>query len=125
MYHLVSMTKKKNMGYFLSYFRTAKQIETGELIIVGYDEKRNVVDVEYANSKEKQIKTVWHRTLHDAGAHGSDIVTSIIGKAGAFSFPKSVYSTKDAIASVVRNNKQALIIDFLLEVALLFIQLIF
>lgn len=105
---------QKRKTWAISYLTSGpqKQIETGELIIVGYDEKRNVVDVEYANSKEKQIKTVWHRTLHDAGAHGSDIVTSIIGKAGAFSFPKSVYSTKDAIASVVRNNKQALIIDF-------------
>ena len=56
----------------------------------------NVVDVEYANSKEKQIKTVWHRTYMTLG-HGSDMVTSII-EGGAFSFPKSVYSTKDAIA---------------------------
>lgn len=104
----------KRKTWAISYLTSGpqKQIENGELIIVDYDKKRNVVDVEYANFQEKQIRTVWHRTLHDAGAHGSDIVTSIIGKAGAFSFPKSVYSTKDALASVLRNNKNALIVDF-------------
>ena len=79
---------QKRKTWAISYLTSGpqKQIETGELIIVGYDEKRNVVDVEYANSKEKQIKTVWHRTLHDAGAHGSDIVTSIIGRPEHFHF---------------------------------------
>lgn len=105
---------KKRKTWAISYLTSGpqKQIENGELIIVDYDEKRNVVDVEYADTQEKQIRTVWHRTLHDAGAHGSDVLTSIIGKAGTFSFPKSIYSTKDAIASVVRNNKNALIVDF-------------
>ncbi len=56
--------------------------------------------------------TVWHRSLHDAGAYGSDLVSNIIGQSRAFSFPKSLYSTKDAIAAIVRNNKNALILNF-------------
>ena len=89
-----------------------RQIDTGELQIVGYDEQRNVVDVEYATIQEKQIKTVWHRSLHDAGAYGSDLVSSIIGQSRAFSFPKSLYAERDCIAAVLRNNPSALIVDF-------------
>ncbi len=89
-----------------------QQIENGKIIITGHDEKRNVVEVEFADSQSKQIMTVWHRNLHDAGVYGSDLVSNIIGQSRAFSFPKSIYSTRDAIAAVVRNNKNALIVDF-------------
>ena len=40
------------------------------------------------------------------------MITSILGYSGAFSFPKSVYSTKDALSAIVRNNPNALIVDF-------------
>ena len=80
--------------------------------IVDRDPKTGVVSIEYADSNNRAIKTVWHRSLHDAGAYGSDMVSSIIGQSRAFSFPKSLYSTKDAISAVVRNNPNALIVDF-------------
>lgn len=89
-----------------------RQIETGDVVIVSRDEERNVVDVEFASEQSKQIMTVWHRSLHDAGAQGSDLVSGIIGQSRAFSFPKSLYSTKDAIAAIVRNKLDALIVDF-------------
>ena len=50
--------------------------------------------------------------MHDAGAYGTDLVSSIIGKKRTFSFPKSIYSERDAIAAVVRDKKDALILDF-------------
>ncbi|MXQ73052.1 site-specific DNA-methyltransferase [Clostridiaceae bacterium DONG20-135] len=105
-------SKRKTWG--LSYLSQSlrNQIQNGEIIITERDEVTNTVKVEYASEKSKQIMTVWHRSLHDAGAQGSDMVSTIIGESRAFSFPKSLYSTKDAIASVVRNNKKALIVDF-------------
>ena len=105
-------SKRKTWG--ISYLSQSirNQIETGKVVIVDRDEKRNVVDVEFASEQSKQMMTVWHRSLHDAGAQGSDLVSGIIGQTRAFSFPKSLYSTKDAIAAVVRNNKSALILDF-------------
>ena len=104
----------KRQTWGLSYLTSGpqRQIETGELQIIGYDEVRNVIDVEYADSKDRQVKTVWYRTLHDAGAYGSDLIKEVLGQAGVFSFPKSLYSTKDAVASVVRDNPNALIVDF-------------
>lgn len=55
---------------------------------------------------------MWHRTSHDAGAYGTDLISEIIGQTNAFSFPKSLYATHDSIASVVRGKKKALILDF-------------
>ncbi|MDR0673754.1 MAG: hypothetical protein LBF93_08905 [Zoogloeaceae bacterium] len=105
-------SKRKTWG--ISYLSQSlqRQIETGEVVIVSRDEIRNVVDVEFASEQSKQIMTVWHRSLHDAGAQGSDLVSDIIGQTRAFSFPKALYSTKDAIAAIVRNNKEALVVDF-------------
>lgn len=98
------------ISYLTSGLR--KKIETGELVVVGYDEVKNVVDVEYAVEKDTQIKTVWYRTTHDAGAYGTDLITKILGKSGAFSFPKSLYSEKDAISTIVKKNPNAVVLDF-------------
>jgi Adenine specific DNA methylase Mod len=89
-----------------------QQIERGGIIITSRDPITGVVNIEYAKDDTRVIKTVWHRSYHDAGAYGSDLVSSIIGQSRAFSFPKSLYSTKDAISAVMRNNKIALILDF-------------
>ncbi|QTX19919.1 site-specific DNA-methyltransferase [Comamonas aquatica] len=88
------------------------QIESGAIRIVEFDKVRNVVSVEYAEERERQIKTVWHRSAHDAGAYGADILKSIFGEGRKFSFPKSLYATRDAVAAVVRDRSNALIVDF-------------
>jgi adenine-specific DNA-methyltransferase len=104
--------KRKTWGISYLSQKPQQQIETGELKIIGYDEQKNVVDVEYADTQERQIKTVWHRSTHDAGAYGSDLVSNILGKSRAFTFPKSVYAVRDAISAVIKNNPQALVLDF-------------
>lgn len=88
------------------------QIETGELRITGKTENGQTVVVEFASEQERQVKTVWHRTRHDAGAYGSDLVSSVIGRSRAFSYPKSLYAEVDSISMVVRNKPNALIVDF-------------
>nr|WP_245210460.1 site-specific DNA-methyltransferase [Sedimentibacter acidaminivorans] len=105
-------SKRKTWG--LSYLSQSiqRQIETGEVLITDRDNVTGTVNIEFVSEQSKQIMTVWHRSLHDAGAQGSDLVSNIIGQTRAFSFPKSLYSTKDAIAAIVRNNKTALVVDF-------------
>lgn len=105
-------SSRKTWG--ISYISQPNQrlIEEGRIVIVGRDPKTNVVSVEYASDDNRVIKTVWHRTSHDAGAYGTDLITEIIGQTNAFSFPKSLYATHDSIASIVRGKKDALIIDF-------------
>ena len=87
-------------------------IDEGTIIITGKDEKTGVVSIEYATSHTQAVRTVWYRTRHNAGVYGTNLLSSILCNKTAFTFPKSLYSTKDAIATIVANNKNALIIDF-------------
>jgi len=89
------------------------EIERGELIITGYEWAGGPAILEYADQIDavKRAKTVWHRTLHDAGTYGSGIIRSILGNR-AFEFPKSLYAVKDTLLTIVSNNPTALIIDF-------------
>ncbi len=104
--------KRKTWGFTYLSKKPQKQIETGALKIVAHDKVRNVVSVEYVDEKERQIKTVWHRSTHDAGAYGADILKSVLGEGRKFSFPKSIYAVRDAIAAVVRDRSNALLVDF-------------
>jgi adenine-specific DNA-methyltransferase len=105
---------EKRKTYAISYISepNQKMIENGNIVITGRDPTTKVVNIEYASTKNRAIKTVWHRSRHDAGAYGSDFVKSVLGPNASFPFPKSIYSVKDAINAVVRNNKNALILDF-------------
>lgn len=60
---------------------------------------------------EKIPRTVWFGSRYDASTHGSKIVNKVIeGK--TVSFPKSLYAVYDCIYSVVKTDKEAIILDF-------------
>lgn len=110
-------TYDKNRGTWTVLYLnhgTRKRIDDGEIIITGRDPVTGVVNVEFAGpeARLRNIKTVWHRRLHDSGVYGSSLLSTVIGRDNNFAFPKSLYSTKDAVAAVVRNNPNALIVDF-------------
>jgi adenine-specific DNA-methyltransferase len=62
--------------------------------------------------RRQRVRTVWWRTAHDAGTHGTTLISRMLGKANPFPFPKSVYAVKDCLEAVVRDRKDALIVDF-------------
>ncbi|MBQ7417750.1 MAG: site-specific DNA-methyltransferase [Acidaminococcaceae bacterium] len=104
--------KRKTWGISYISVPNQKLIDQGKIVITNRDALTNVVSIAYADSDNRAIKTVWHRTLHDAGAYGTDMVSSIVGQTRAFSFPKSLYAEKDAISAVLKKNKNALVVDF-------------
>lgn len=85
--------------------KTRQRIELGEIAIVARDEKSGAVEIEYVGDGGglKSIKTVWNRSTHDSGVYGSSLLRTIIGSGSSFTFPKAIYSTKDAIAAVTRD----------------------
>lgn len=93
---------------------TRKRIDDGEILITDRDSKTGVVTVKFAKPEAKMyaIKTVWFRKSHDSGVYGSTLLRNILGHDRHFDFPKSLYSTKDAIQAVLRNKPNALIVDF-------------
>jgi len=98
----------------ISYLaRTAQQqIASGVLQVVSHDQTRNVVDVRYTAPKARRIKTVWHRTTHDAGAYGTDLLRAFLTEGRKFPFPKSLYVVRDTLAALVADKPDALIVDF-------------
>jgi adenine-specific DNA-methyltransferase len=92
--------------------KAQSQIEAGVIEVVSCDEVTGEVAVRYAEAQQRSIKTVWHRATHDAGNYGSSLLRTILGEGGKFSFPKSLYATRDAVAVVVRDRPNALIVDF-------------
>lgn len=58
-----------------------------------------------------QYKTVWQSPLYDASVHGKQLLRKLVPNA-EFSFPKSVYAVYDALYSVIKNKKNAKVLDF-------------
>ena len=105
---------EKRNTYGITYIssQTQKMIEDGSVSITGRNPDTGVVSIEYVEAHNQAIRTVWYRTRHNAGVYGTNLISSILGKSRPFSFPKLVYATMDSIYSVMRTNKNALIVDF-------------
>ena len=105
---------KKRRTYGITYIsaETQRMIENGEIVITGKDSNTGVVSIQYAKEHAQAVRTVWHRTRHNAGVYGTNILSAILGKSRKFPFPKSLYVTKDSIATVMRDRPNALVVDF-------------
>lgn len=113
-YVSVGSYDKKRKTWGISYISLPNQklIEKGDIVITGCDDNTGVVSIEYARKDTRAIKTVWHRTSHDAGAYGTDLISLLIGKERQFPFPKSLYSVHDSLRTVLRTKRDALVVDF-------------
>lgn len=93
----------------------SKYIARGEIVVTGYSSRAKqgwVLNHRVVKKETKRLKTVWWEKRHDAGAHGSDILTAYLGDSARFPFPKSVYLVRDCLAAVTLNRPDALIVDF-------------
>ena len=113
-YVSVGSYDKKRKTWGISYISLPNQklIEKGDIVITGCDDNTGVVSIEYARKDTRAIKTVWHRTSHDAGAYGTDLISLLLGKERQFPFPKSLYSVHDSLRTVLRTKRDALVVDF-------------
>jgi adenine-specific DNA-methyltransferase len=104
---------KKRKTWTILYLgeKARRQIEEGLIRIVDYDHTSGAVEIEYTEGPKRNIKTVWHRSSHDSGIYGSSLLRSILDSVN-FDFPKSLYAVTDAVAAVVRNREDTLILDF-------------
>lgn len=104
--------KQKDGHWTIQYLNAGaiKELREGSLISRGKDENGALI-VERVSSKLTFIKSVWYQSTHDASAYGSGLLLKIFGDK-KFAFPKSVYSTEDAIRFFVSNKPNALIVDF-------------
>lgn len=90
-------------------------LDRGEIVVTGHSSRTGqgwVLNHRRPRRETKRLKTVWWEKRHDAGGHGSDLLTAYLGEAGRFPFPKSVYAVRDCLDAVVHHRPDALIVDF-------------
>lgn len=97
--------------YVISYLTGGiiSDIEAGIAITEGYNEDGTIIAY-YPTGKDKMPTTNWNRSTHDAQRYGTNILSKFIGN--RFQYPKSVYAVKDALSYFVKENSNALIVDF-------------
>jgi len=64
-----------------------------------------------ATGKHRPIFSNWTDTKYNAGAYGTNVLTSIIG-VPTFSYPKSIHTVMDCVSSVTIKSPYAYVIDY-------------
>lgn len=105
---------KKRNTWGISYLseQHRKEIDDGVLTVLNRDHTTGVADVAYDGAATRKVRTVWHRTSHDAGAYGTDLVGLMLGSGRGFPFPKSLYAVEDALRILVKGKRDAVVLDF-------------
>ncbi len=85
-------------------------IERGEIEIIGRD-KNGVVLTGEAKQSAFLPKSVWNYPSHDAGWHGSRLLSWML-PGRRFPYPKSLYAVEDAIALSALDKPEAIVLDF-------------
>lgn len=89
-----------------------RAVAAGELVTFGRDEQGALI-VERASDKlpTRVGKTMWTSGRYSATEHGSTLLRRFLPMR-KFPFPKSLYSAEDALRFYVRDNREAVILDF-------------
>lgn len=85
-------------------------IESGEVIVLGRGANGAV---QLGDTKQSSFlaKSVWNHPSHDAGWHGSRLL-SLILPGRRFPYPKSLYAVEDVLALSTKDKPEAIILDF-------------
>jgi len=59
----------------------------------------------------RKPKTVWTDSKYDASSHGTNLLQDILGSRRLFGYPKSLYSTYDALHSIVGDDQFSIVLD--------------
>ena len=108
----VTPGRHENQPYTFSYLTkpNVRRLAAGELVESGTrpDGSRIVV---LPAGKTSRPTTVWREKAHDAGAHGTSLVSSMLA-GRRFPFPKSLYAVEDTIRLFVHDKPYAVVLDF-------------
>lgn len=90
---------------------TEKRIDAGEIVVDGYLETGGARLREISGGGLRNPKTVWNKTSHNAGWHGSKLLASLL-PGRKFPFPKSLYAVEDSLRFFVGQKPEAVVLDF-------------
>ena len=88
---------------------TEAAVESGLIEVLGKDKDGALILGK--SLKPTRALTVWNQVSHDAGTYGATLLNQFFSNR-RFNYPKSLYSTYDAIHFFLANKPAALIVDF-------------
>ena len=91
-------------------WRFARQTIESKLHLLRVKETAKGIEIEIGKDYGT-VRTVWQGSRYDANQWGTKLVASLVPNNG-FDFPKSVWTTYDCIAPVVRDRPEAIVLDF-------------
>ncbi|MBM4570178.1 site-specific DNA-methyltransferase [Rhodococcus hoagii] len=103
---------RKNDRWSILYLNRGQleRIDRGEIRVLGKDEN-GVLELELASQPARAGMTIWNRGKHSAGYYGSGVVRALIPDR-KFPYPKSLYAVEDALRFAVKDNPDAVVLDF-------------
>jgi adenine-specific DNA-methyltransferase len=91
-------------------WRFARQTIESKLHLLRVKENLKGIEIEIGKDYGT-VRTVWQGSRYDANQWGTKLVGALVPN-NTFDFPKSVWTTYDCIAPIVRDRKDAIILDF-------------
>ena len=112
--------KDKKSGMWSIVYLKRKQLQqvaSGEIVCEGRDEHGALI-LHYPDEHNEdsaallqEPRSLWVKESHDASVYGSTLIKGIV-PANNFTFPKSLYAVEDTLRFIVKEKKDALIVDF-------------
>jgi len=95
-----------------SYESCLNEIQRGNIICKRSGDKFTIYIRTNRESRWSPVKSNWTNKKYNAGVYGSVVLTNIIGSAGTFSYPKSIFTVQDAILAITQEDLHAICVDF-------------
>ncbi|MEP5614227.1 MAG: DNA methyltransferase [Cyclobacteriaceae bacterium] len=90
---------------------TIDQIKNGEIVIKGHAKDNSVLAIKVTEESNPPPKRVWNLPSHNAETGGTNILSALI-PGRRFPFPKSVYAIEDVLRFFIKDNENAIVLDF-------------
>lgn len=87
-------------------------VKRGDMIIKKTNGGFTVLMKDRIKEGRKQ-KTIWVGPQYDASSHGTVLLEKIFGESKLFTYPKSYFNVLDVLNTLVKNDADAIILDFL------------
>lgn len=121
----VARTNWKNGYIRLNNWNAAKQTGTMQYLqggvikgiseetieIMGHEDDDSIIAQYKAGTSTISPKRVWNVPSHNAENYGTNMVKKFLGKR-KFPFPKSLYAVEDVLKFFIKDNRDALVLDF-------------
>ena len=110
----VRLGRETSYGYVINYLPDGayNEVMSGKYTIEGRAEDGSLIAYRIDDSDDEMIApTQWKIATHNSSEYGTTLLNNIIGR-GRFSFPKSLYATRDTIKFFVANKPDAIVVDF-------------